>query len=749
MKKKKFVGILVSTLLIATALSAISTTTVADWDVNDGHKMHFPQLPDPFGWDVHCTWPMTLADDWECSETGWVKDIHFWGSWQGDQKGTITKFIISIHDNIPESSGGIPYSKPGEKLKEYIFYPVDWVEKQVLTIPSLQGWYWPEFDQWIYPDHKNYYQYNIFLDEEDWFWQEEDEIYWLAISAVVQQASHANWGWKSSDDHFMDDACWTFYSTVEWYEIFEPPISPVTNTFFIQLDEFGEFVDGGGTFYYDDGESENGWYYYPNTNWWNIWFWDHPFDPERYKEIVLEFDYIPGPQGWAVVAVNWAQPPWPPGNPPPVPPITPEDEDLYVGRYAFGELVQPGHYIFEYTIPDYNPEWVSVDVMGVDFIIDAGIITHSCLPEIPRESLDLAFVITGEPGSPSVDIEKKVSVDGGVTWLEEVNAKVCTNVKFKIDVHNDGDVNLNNIVIKDTLPHCLEYVTGSSTPKEPTIDDNELTWTFNGPLKPCNNITIEFEAHVISTGENENQASVTAQSIGGQVTNSDTATVTGISLIPDLQCSGSLGWSNIKPGSVVAGSFKVKNIGDPGSLLFWQVDSYPSWGIWAFTPSMGTNLKPEDGEVTIDVTLCVPKESNKAYSGQVKIVNLMDPTDYCTIPISLTTPVDNMLLSPEAGHLYAGFLDDSGLPLWFLNDISLYLFKDVKVRAISYDAEFVKLTLENQIHGIQTFEITSDNELYTYNFGKLPIGRYTLTAEAYKNNEVIESESIGIFSLSI
>jgi len=24
----------------------------ADWDPGDGHKMHFPQLPDPEGWDV-------------------------------------------------------------------------------------------------------------------------------------------------------------------------------------------------------------------------------------------------------------------------------------------------------------------------------------------------------------------------------------------------------------------------------------------------------------------------------------------------------------------------------------------------------------------------------------------------------------------------------------------------------------------------------------------------------------------------
>ena len=52
------------------------------WRPGDRHKMHFPQLPDESGWDVRATRPVVLGDDWRCSETGWVKDIHFWGSWQ-------------------------------------------------------------------------------------------------------------------------------------------------------------------------------------------------------------------------------------------------------------------------------------------------------------------------------------------------------------------------------------------------------------------------------------------------------------------------------------------------------------------------------------------------------------------------------------------------------------------------------------------------------------------------------------------
>ncbi len=82
------------------------------WVPADGHKMHFPQLPDPSGWDVYGVAPMVLGDDWQCSQTGPVEDIHFWGSWLDDNVGAITSFDVSIRADVP---AGIttPYSHPG------------------------------------------------------------------------------------------------------------------------------------------------------------------------------------------------------------------------------------------------------------------------------------------------------------------------------------------------------------------------------------------------------------------------------------------------------------------------------------------------------------------------------------------------------------------------------------------------------------------------------------------------------------
>ena len=56
----------------------IAVPALADWDIGDGHKMHYPQLPDPNGWDVNLT-GNKVFDDWRCGGSGPVDDIHFWG----------------------------------------------------------------------------------------------------------------------------------------------------------------------------------------------------------------------------------------------------------------------------------------------------------------------------------------------------------------------------------------------------------------------------------------------------------------------------------------------------------------------------------------------------------------------------------------------------------------------------------------------------------------------------------------------
>jgi hypothetical protein len=169
---------------------------------------------------------------------------------------------------------------------------------------------------------------------------------------------------------------------------------PLVDQFDLQIGPDG-VVTGGGTGFYAGGEwlEYDPWYPYP-SGWWNQWFYDHPFDPLRSKIVHITFTLQPldasQPYG-LVFALNWSTPDWSylglGETWPPIPEIPwgEFDEDLYIVREAFiGSLgqpvtdLQPGDYVFDYIVVNYNPEWVSIDVQGYNIEI-VGVIEHECV----------------------------------------------------------------------------------------------------------------------------------------------------------------------------------------------------------------------------------------------------------------------------------------------------------------------------------------------------------------------------------
>jgi hypothetical protein len=117
----------------------------------------------------------------------------------------------------------------------------------------------------------------------------------------------------------------------------------------------------------------------------------------------------------------------------------------------------------------------------------------------------------------------------------------------------------------------------------------------------------------------------------------------------DLDSSGVLSWNDIKTSSTVIGSFIIKNIGEPDSSIDWEVSSYPEWGTWTFNPESGEDLKPENGDFTIQVTVTAPNNKSEEFAGYIRIVNKDNIEDYCIIHASMTTPknhrIDNSILN--------------------------------------------------------------------------------------------------------
>ena len=216
------------------AILAVSGAAFADWDVGDDHKMHFPQLPDPTGWDIDLTQD-AIQDDFLCSWSGPINDVHFWVSWEGDNTGgptNISWIDIGILADVAsgDPSNNLSYSHPegglyGGALWAQRFLPGQFTSRYAGT--GDQGWAEPANNIWRRPDHQDYYQINIddISAVTEPFIQEKDTVYWLAIHIGVEDYANTKIGWKTSLDHWNDDA--VYYLADEqhpygWRELIDP-----------------------------------------------------------------------------------------------------------------------------------------------------------------------------------------------------------------------------------------------------------------------------------------------------------------------------------------------------------------------------------------------------------------------------------------------------------------------------------------------------------------------------------------------
>lgn len=203
-------------LLLTMALAgAESGPASADWDPGDPFKMHFPQLPDPNGWDILFVGPLNeVADDWQCTETGPVTDLHFWYSIQGDGAAAISSVTANIYGNNPSG----PFSTPASLLWSGTFSGQQLVTR--LYGSGTQGFADPKLGPigWVRPDHVNYYQLNI-TGIENAFLQEQGQVYWLGLN--VATTGTAAVGWKTSVNPFLDDAVYRGPG-LQWEELIAP-----------------------------------------------------------------------------------------------------------------------------------------------------------------------------------------------------------------------------------------------------------------------------------------------------------------------------------------------------------------------------------------------------------------------------------------------------------------------------------------------------------------------------------------------
>ena len=175
MKRMLILTVLMSSLLMVSATAEVTGDIPVKWS----------QLPDMLnGYDVlsnnHTN--TLAADDWRCGSLLPVTDVHWWGSYEFDDPVARPQgFNIFIWADL---TGAIPSQPDGLLYSTYV--PFTEANETFYGIQQRND--------------RRGFQYFAILDKP--FEQEFGKIYWLGIQAV----SSYYWGWKTSIDHWRDNA---------------------------------------------------------------------------------------------------------------------------------------------------------------------------------------------------------------------------------------------------------------------------------------------------------------------------------------------------------------------------------------------------------------------------------------------------------------------------------------------------------------------------------------------------------------
>jgi hypothetical protein len=189
---------------------------VEDYEVYIHEPHKWLQGPDlsPTGIDVNASEPYILADDFLCTEPGRVVEIVVWGSWLNDYlpygyDPSAVEFTLSFHRDIPAWENPDGYSIPGAPVWVHRFPAGNFIA-ELYRDNIDEGWLNPPDNYWFPADHQCW-RYTFHIPAEEAFFQAGSEVeaivYWLDVQATPLDAG-AQFGWKTSLDHWNDDAVW-------------------------------------------------------------------------------------------------------------------------------------------------------------------------------------------------------------------------------------------------------------------------------------------------------------------------------------------------------------------------------------------------------------------------------------------------------------------------------------------------------------------------------------------------------------
>lgn len=216
--------------LFILTIVALAGAAWADWEPTMPAKwVQFPDVS-PTGLDVRCGKSFldpqlkVLADDFQCTATGPITNVHIWGSWLNDylpfgQDPKAVDFRLSIRKDIPKEQSPTGYSVPGDPIWEGFFPSSTFTVRRVAI--TEEQFYDPNYDLGDPTPG-----YNGIIGRDSMCWQYNFDlavagtvppiqegtsarpmVYWLDVAAGPHDPQ-AVFGWKTSLNHWNDDAVW-------------------------------------------------------------------------------------------------------------------------------------------------------------------------------------------------------------------------------------------------------------------------------------------------------------------------------------------------------------------------------------------------------------------------------------------------------------------------------------------------------------------------------------------------------------
>lgn len=217
--------------------------------------------------------------------------------------------------------------------------------------------------------------------------------------------------------------------------------------FSVDIERSGVLSRGAGT-----GFEDGSWYYYPRTGQLVQWFFNGALDRDRKKVVEVDLtvrlrSLIAG--GSIEVSLNWTNTTWPERQE--APPLPDTWDTGTEQQYIEQRILFPRTDVRETTvmntsveIPDYCPQWVSIDIRGENISVE-GEIRHDCVPKDgqvpPAGDRDFGDAPEGALAYPSSGVIGQFPTCVGVgpaAWIQhESTGKMYFG--SKVDTEPDGN----------------------------------------------------------------------------------------------------------------------------------------------------------------------------------------------------------------------------------------------------------------------------------------------------------------------